>query len=62
MHFGPHTYIHGWKAVFDEQILAPRFGGLESVTKALDFFSTCWVANAFLPMEPLLYIVGKLVK
>ena len=34
MHFGPHNYIHGWKAVFDEQILAPRFGGLEPVTKA----------------------------
>jgi len=22
-----HNYIYGWKAVFDEQILAPRFGG-----------------------------------
>ena len=38
MHFGPHNFLHGWKAVFDEQILAPRFGGLEPVTKALDFF------------------------
>ena len=27
IHFGPHNYIHGWKAVFDEQILVPRFGG-----------------------------------
>ena len=34
MHFGPHNYIHGWKAVYDEQIFAPRFGGLEPVTKA----------------------------
>ena len=42
MHFGPHNYIHGWKAVFDEQILAPRFGGLEPVTKALDFFQHVW--------------------
>ena len=46
--------IHGWKAFFDEQILASRFGGLEQVTKALDFFSTCWVAHAFLSMEPLI--------
>ena len=38
MHFGPHNYIHGWKAVFDEQILAPNFGGLEPVTKALKHF------------------------
>ena len=34
----PHNYIHDWKAVSDEQILAPRLGGLEAVFTALDFF------------------------
>ena len=38
MSFEPHNYTHGWKAVFAVQILAPRFGGLEAVTNALDFF------------------------
>ena len=38
MFFEPHNYTHGWKAVFAAQILAPRFGGLEAVTNALDFF------------------------
>ena len=42
MQFEPHNYIHGRKAVFDEQILAPRFGGLEPVTKAPDL-SSKWV-------------------